>query len=227
MPKPEEAPEALETRNSKSRHGRRKQKHMGESPRQDPALSRKQQRRKAFGVLQALYKKNRSRCAKTVLSGDWAEEKRFTSLEEQESYWKPLFEGESAPGATMGTKVFETLYGLSLPVTSEEYGLVLRTTNDSSPGIDGTDKKVLLSFNGGAVVAHMNLWLLAGHPPEAFKEGVTVPLPKSADAAGPAEHRPITMSSMLCRLFHRLLARRRRRNYHYNRGRRLSGWATV
>ena len=210
IPKPKEAPEAHETRKSKSksRDRRRNEKYKGESPRRGPALSRKQQRRKAFGVLQALYKKNRSRCAKTVLSGDWAKEKRFTSLEEQESYWKPLFEENSAPGATMGTRVSETLYGLSVPVTSEEYGLVLRTTNDSSPGIDGIDKKVLSSFDGGAVVAHMNLWLLAGRPPEAFKEGVTVPLPKSADAAGPAEHRPITMSSMLCRLFHRLLARR-------------------
>jgi len=95
----------------------------------------------------------------------------------------------------MGTKVSETLYGFSLPVTSEEYGLVLRITNDSSPEIDGIHKKVLSSFDGGAVVAHTNLWLLAGRPPKAFKKGVKVPLPKSADAAGQAEHRPITLTA--------------------------------
>jgi len=54
----------------------------------------------------------------------------------------------------------------------------------------------------------MNLWMLACRPPGAFKVGVTVPLPKAADAAGPAEYRPITMGSMLCRFFHRMLAHR-------------------
>ena len=51
-------------------------------------------------------------------------------------------------------------------------------------------------------MAHMNLWLLGSPPSEAFKVGVTIPLPKAADAFRPEEHRPITMSSMLCRLFH-------------------------
>ena len=54
----------------------------------------------------------------------------------------------------------------------------------------------------------MNLWLLACRPPGAFKVGVTVPLPKSADAADPTKFRPITMAIMVCRLFHRLLAHR-------------------
>ena len=54
----------------------------------------------------------------------------------------------------------------------------------------------------------MNLRLLACRPPEAFKVGVTVPLAKSVEAAGPSEYRPITMATMICRLFHRLLAHR-------------------
>jgi len=35
-----------------------------------------------------------------------------------------------------------------------------------------------------------------------------VPIQKSADAVDPSEYRPITVSSMVCRLFHRLVARR-------------------
>jgi len=85
-PKGKQALEAQETCKSKSRGRRRNGKHQGESPRQGWALSRKQRRRKVFGMLQELYKKNRSRCAKTVLSSDWDKEKRFISLGEQESY---------------------------------------------------------------------------------------------------------------------------------------------
>ena len=54
----------------------------------------------------------------------------------------------------------------------------------------------------------MNLWLLACRPPEAFEVGVTVALAKSADAADPSEYHPITMATIICRLFHRLLAHR-------------------
>jgi len=54
----------------------------------------------------------------------------------------------------------------------------------------------------------MNFWLMVARPPSGFKIGVTVPIPKSCDAAGPEEYRPITMGNMLCRFFHRLVAQR-------------------
>jgi len=103
---------------------------------------------------------------------------------------------------------------MSLPVAKEEYEHVLKSTHNSSPGLDRVDRKVLSGIDARIGAAHMNLWLLAGRPPEPFKVGVTVPLPKAkaADAAGPAEYRPITMGSMLCLLFHRLVAHRAERS---------------
>ena len=95
--------------------------------------SRQQLCRRMYGVLQRLYRKNRSRCAKKVLSGDWAKEESTTSLEEQESFWKPLFEGSSKPDDRSPDPVCEPLFEVSLPVDTEEYGRVLRSTHDSSP----------------------------------------------------------------------------------------------
>jgi len=60
--------------------------------------SKKQLRRRLYGVIQRLYQKNRSHCAKTVLSGDWAKEKKTATLEERESYWKPLVVHWGDPG---------------------------------------------------------------------------------------------------------------------------------
>ena len=58
-------------------------------------LSKRQQRRRLYGIIQELYRKNRTRCAKTALSGDWAKEKRTTSLEEQDSYCCLLYTSPS------------------------------------------------------------------------------------------------------------------------------------
>ena len=166
-------------------------------------LSRRQQRRRLYGIIQELYKKNRTRCAKTVLSGDWAKERQTTSLEEQESYWKQLFEQPSKADSRDVRKMSRALFEISQPVTTTEYGLVLKSTHESSPSLDYVDRRVLRGIEPRTGAAHMNLWLLACRPPEAFKVGVTVSLPKSADAADPSEYRP-----MICRLFHRLLAHR-------------------
>ena len=170
--------------------------------------SKRTLRRRLYGVMQTLYKKNRSRCAKTVLSGDWAKERRAAKPGEQEAYWRPLFEEPSKPDEREPEPVCRPLFEMSLPVTMEEYERSLGSTHDSSPGLDGVDLKLLRKIAPRTAVAHMNLWLLAGRPPGAFKIGVTVPIPKSADAVDPSEYRPITVSPMLCRLFHRLVARR-------------------
>lgn len=148
--------------------------------------SKKMLRRRLYGVVQSLYRKNRSRCAKEILSGDWAKEKKEVDLEKQESYWKPLFEEPSKPDARLPHAVSRALFELSLPVTLEEYEHALQMANASSPGLDGVSRKVLCSLDAKVVVARMNLWLLACRPPSAFKIGVTVPLPKSAGVTDPA-----------------------------------------
>ena len=76
---------------------------------------------------------------------------------------------------------------MSLPISIEEYGRVLHSTHESSPSLEGVERTVLCGIEPRIGVAHMNLWLLACCPPEAFKVGVTVSLPKTVDAVGPDE----------------------------------------
>jgi len=211
---PIQTPKASPTgpeRSGSSRHRRKRTGTVGPARGQVKPPSRKQLRRRLYGVLQRLYKKNRSLCAQTVLSGNWAKEKRTTTLEEQESFWKPLFEEPSELDPREESPVSEPLFVMSSPTSIEEYERVLRSTHDSSPGLDNVDRKVLRAMDSRILVAHMNLWLLACRPPKEFSSGVTVPLPKSANADSPAEYRPVTMGSMICRLFHRLVAHRAER----------------
>ena len=48
-----------------------------------------------------------------------------------------------------------------------------------------------------------NLRLLTGKAPEAFRHGITVLVPKTQDGLEPKDYRPITMGSILCRLYHK------------------------
>ena len=80
-------------------------------------LSKRVLRRRLYGIVQKLYRKNRSECAKRVLSGDWAKEPKDTPLAEQDSFWRPLFEGESKPDSREPTPVCRTLHEMVRPVT--------------------------------------------------------------------------------------------------------------
>ena len=106
----------------------------------------------------------------------------------------------------------EQVVELIAPVTVEEVTAALKDANDGSPGVDGITRAYVRSMGQGPgardMAAHMTLWLCAQRPPSAFKVGITSLIPKSADSVEPKDFRPITMSSMLCRQFHRILAAR-------------------
>jgi hypothetical protein len=83
----------------------------------------------------------------------------------------------------------------------------LKTLSDGAKGVDGLSRADLRRASIDSLAAHCNLWLLTGHPPGAFKDGYTTLAPKVAQPTV-SEHRPITVSTMIARLYHRLLAAR-------------------
>jgi hypothetical protein len=91
----------------------------------------------------------------------------------------------------------------------------LKTLSDGANGIDGLSRADLRHASIESLTAHCNLWLLTGHPPEAFKDGYTTLAPKVAQPTA-SEHRPITVSTMVARLYHRLLAARLERDVPLN-----------
>ena len=65
-----------------------------------------------------------------------------------------------------------------------------------------------LSVNKQSLATHMSFWICSGCPPSVIHDGITSLLPKSAEAQLPRDYRPITVATIVARLFHRLLARR-------------------
>ena len=76
------------------------------------------------------------------------------------------------------------------------------------PGNRGLKKCDLTKIGLNNITARFNIYLISSTAPSAFKLGLTTLIPKTKHSTEPSHYRPITMSSIFCRLFHKMLARR-------------------
>ena len=84
----------------------------------------------------------------------------------------------------------------------------LKKTKDGAPGPDGRKLSDVKAISADELAGHFNLWLLTGCLPGRLHRGQTVLLPKCGEAEDPSKYRPITMSDIVVRCFHRILAQR-------------------
>ncbi|KAK8719932.1 hypothetical protein OTU49_013680 [Cherax quadricarinatus] len=175
---------------------------------------RRAQRRKLHRDLQKLYNKDRTKCAKMVLEGRWrhlgAPEQQVVVKEQLQDFWLNLFarlsEEDARPGRTL---VEEQLWQLQLPIEVDEFKRVVTASNGSSaPGPDGWKLKDLRMFPEQFWVDLFNIWLYIGYLPKVFRMARTVLLPKVDRPEDPGQYRPITISSINIRVFHKILAAR-------------------
>ena len=165
-------------------------------------------RRTQYAKVQNLYQMNRSRCAKSILSGDWNKDTPSLSIDTQEGFWRPLMEARSKVDLRTPPQVYPSCEATSVPIAPAEVEKALRGLKDGVPGSDGVNRFMIRRCNRRVLAAHMSLWLGCNCPPSVFREGVTTLIPKSAEAKLPGEYRPITVSTIIARLFHRILASR-------------------
>jgi hypothetical protein len=164
-------------------------------------------RTQAYGRVQAAFRKNRKRCADMVLEGKWGEEATTLGLEEQEAFWRPLLAEPSTTDDRPVRSVPED-WQIVDPVSVEEVRKALHDSEESAPGTDGITLKDLKSVSPSMLAAAFNMWLLAGHAPDRFTTGETILIPKDGDLKNPANYRPITTTSRVTRVFHKVLASR-------------------
>ena len=97
---------------------------------------------------------------------------------------------------------------LTAPITTEDVKRSLMGMKDGAPGPDGRKLKDVRAIPHDQLSAHFNLWLLSGYLPSTLRGGETVLLPKVSGAGAPNEFRPITVSNIVVRCFHRIMAQR-------------------
>nr|BAC82590.1 reverse transcriptase [Ciona intestinalis] len=171
-------------------------------------LNARATRRLQYSRIQNLYKLNRSACAQEVLSGAWKVQSGELNLKEVQPFWEKMFRKESAKDRRKPKPTGEVLWGLMEPLTIAEVGSTLKSTTPSAPGPDKLTLDGVKRIPIAELVSHYNLWLYAGYQPEGLREGITTLIPKIKGTRDPAKLRPITVSSFICRIFHRCLAQR-------------------
>lgn len=167
-------------------------------------LSRKQARRVEYARTQDLWRKNRSKCIRMLL--DDVSEVRVFSKDVMINFWDTLFTQNPvvSPGAEKSRPTIEELWA---PITPIE---VKRSwpPNTTSSGPDGLSARLLRKVPMDVLVRILNLILWCGKAPTYLLELLTIMIPKKKKASLPSDFRPITVSSVLIRTFHKILATR-------------------
>ena len=171
--------------------------------------SRRVKRRRFYAHIQRLYAKDRGVCADHILSGKWERQGASCPKEKLVEFWAPLFETQSVPDDRVVTPVTTTRNDLTSPILVAEVDSATRNSKSKgSPGPDGLRLFDAKALSSRGLAVHFNLWMLLACSPTRFRVGRTTLIPKKADSVEPGDFRPITVTSVLVRLFHKVLATR-------------------
>ena len=170
--------------------------------------SRKVKRQEAYRSLQALWSSRRSRACNSALDASWSDTGvSHHSNDELATFWRGVFEAEDS-GEPRPGPAEPTLSELIKPITMPELVRVIGKMSVSAPGPDRVSLKRLRSEDRSVLAAALNSVLYFGEAPASFLSSRTTLIPKSKIPASAGDYRPISVTSIVCRLYHKLLSRR-------------------
>lgn len=162
----------------------------------------------AFKKAQDLWTKNRASLAERVLSGvAWDSESTLPPIEDVERLYRDIFESESprdVEPVTFPKAAGETYY----PIAQEEIKRALHGWRDTAPGPDGIRVSTVRSSSLLELAVVFNIIFWRNVLPSTFALSKTSLIFKGGDRTNAANYRPITVSSAVQRLLHRVLLHR-------------------
>lgn len=179
----------------------------------DPRVhnSRKLQRRREYAAIQSLWRRNRCKAARKVLDGDGGS-LEHPSLMTQEQYWRGLMESQVTENDGDGNGMDEMIETTKRDVFSRISALdvmSMKPNARTAAGPDGLSTRNWLELVSDRVKAIlMNVIIVWGRVPKAWADSRTVLIPKEPGTNDPAQFRPISISSIVLRHTHRIIATR-------------------
>lgn len=174
-----------------------------------PAVFRKLMRRRQYARIQHLYKTQRSRACREIAEGSWEQSDKGDGIEDAAklAYWKGMFEKGKVVDSRE-VRPSRVHWECLRPVTTEEVSGILKSLSATAPGPDGLLNESLKKMPIAELTVMLNAALLCDAPPKSFLISRTTLISKTAAPKDPTEFRPISVSNVGCRLFHKLLAAR-------------------
>lgn len=172
-------------------------------------LSARKRKRFEYARLQRVYAKKRSAAADRIFNDNSISDE--LSCTEVFNYWRNLFTQTSFEGRAMLEDFRPSsdagFDGLLLPVEPEEVADTELDFN-SAPGPDGLSSSCSRRVPVRIKCKVFTLWLRLGWVPLCVLDSRTIFLPKGSMVRTPEKLRPITISSVLLRQFHKILVAR-------------------
>lgn len=188
---------------------------VGESPRPHRGRhvvrgGRKAKRRAEYARVQRRFRSNMSWAAREILDATGDEEEMVPGVRTMSDHWGPYVSQASKPvPAAPQPRRKPELAHLWHPVSCEEVAstsLPLR----SAPGLDGVSVRLWRAVPPSVRALYFNVVLALGGFPPAMLSSRTVFVRKKAGADSPADYRPISITSVIVRHLHKILATRLR-----------------
>ena len=171
-----------------------------------PTPKNRRERKKAeYKRLQDLWRKDKVRCIKRILNED-IEQHQGLPREVMEPYWTATFTlgSRSSPVLSPPARTFDGIWAPLRPI--EVKGMF--PPNRTAKGPDGVAVKDLKKISLLLLTTIFNLFMYCGALPERLCASRTIFIPKVNGADNPKDFRPITVTSVLVRTFHKVLAGR-------------------
>lgn len=172
---------------------------------------RYQKRKKRYARLQKAFTNSRRDAARMVLDDTDTVNTIVPNTDVMLDYWGTLMSDVSEPVATGNTvypAAVAALKNLWLPFSEDEVKLV-KVRNDAAAGPDGIKAKEWTRVALRLRTLFFNVLLLAEHVPQGLRMSRTVFLAKKkGGSVDPSDFRPISITSIVLRHFHKILARR-------------------
>ncbi|CAL7932908.1 unnamed protein product [Xylocopa violacea] len=167
--------------------------------------SRRKARRIEYAKIQDLWRKSRSRCVNEILSD--IDHFTYPPEEIMTTFWTTIMckPSNDSPGIMLPERTHDELWK---PITSEEIERAYLRSG-AAAGPDGVSPRLLRSVPKIVLLKILNLFLLVGKVPSFLLESRTSFIAKKANASEPGDFRPIAVSSVITRCFHKILANRR------------------
>lgn len=166
--------------------------------------SKKQARKAEYARTQDLWRKNRSKCIRIIL--DDITGVKAPPKEVMVPCWKAIMTAkeDSAPGGMAKKPVIKELWS---PITCDEVKAA-KPPSTTAAGPDGVSARLIRKMPNEVLCRILNIIMWCGQAPQQLLQSITILIPKKSGATEPGDFRPLTISSVIIRTLHKVLAKR-------------------
>ncbi|KAF7265658.1 hypothetical protein GWI33_020941, partial [Rhynchophorus ferrugineus] len=171
-------------------------------------LSSKKMRRKKYARVQHLWAKDRTRAWKAIDADRLEKSEKLIPINILEPYWRALvtIETDAMPEDRKSESVRHDLWD---PILEIELRRAF-PPNKSAPGPDGITVREIKQTPVSVLHRIFNIFMVRGGLPEFLLKSRTIFIDKKKDPTSPADLRPISITPVLTRYFHEIIANRLR-----------------